>query len=199
MTQCDYPIMTTHHALDIAANRSAQKWTPRELLGRLLWDAVEGPFFRWTPRQIWWIRNAILRLFGARIGDNVHIHPSVRIAIPWNLDIGDDVAVGDRAILYSLGRIRIGARTCISQQAHICAGTHDATRSDMPLLKLPIEIGEGVWICADAFIGPAVHIGNYSIVGARAVVVKDVPDHSVVVGNPGRVIGSRKTIQSHDL
>ncbi|MEL6659125.1 MAG: hypothetical protein AAFR36_21865 [Bacteroidota bacterium] len=65
----------------------------------------------------------------------------------------------------------------------------------MPLQKLPITIGNDVWICADAFVGPSVSIGDKSIVGARSVVMKDVIPSVVAVGNPARVI--RKTDPSH--
>lgn len=132
-----------------------------------------------------------MRLFGAKVGKNVHIFPSVKIAIPWNLSIGDYSAVGDSAILYALGPITISERVTISQYAHLCAGTHDYTNSSMPLLKLPIVIGSDAWVCADAFIGPGVTAGARSIVGARAVAMKDIPDDVVVGGNPARPIKQR--------
>lgn len=178
-------------ALDIAANRAAQKWSRKELVGRALWELLSLPLFAWTPRPFWPWRRAVLRLFGARIGRDVHVYPSVRIAVPWNLYIGDASAVGDSAILYSLGPIHIGKRATVSQYAHICAGTHDHTQPDLPLQKSPITIGAGAWICADAFIGPGVAIGDLAIVGARAVVVRDVPARSIVAGNPARPIGER--------
>ena len=133
----------------------------------------------------------MLRLFGAQIGRNVHIYPSTIISIPWNIQVGDYAAIGDRAILYALGRSRIGARATISQGAHLCAGTHDWRDSRMPLIKPPIEIGADAWVCADAFIGPDVSIGRGAIVGARAVVTKNVAPGTIVAGNPAREIGRR--------
>jgi putative colanic acid biosynthesis acetyltransferase WcaF len=177
--------------IDIKGNRQETKWTQRELLFRALWELTRGPLFAWSPRPLWGWRRFVLRSFGARIGREVRIHPSVRIDIPWTLSIGDEAAVGDRAILYSLGMITIGARTTISQGAHLCAGTHDYHNSRMSLLKLPITIGEDVWICAEAFIGPSVVVDDCAIVGARAVVVKCVGKNSVVVGNPARKIRTR--------
>ncbi len=178
-------------ATDIRANRLAQKWTRKELLGRALWEILRTPFFAWVPRPLWGIRRQVLRLFGARIGGNVHIYPTVRIAIPWNLTIGDEAAIGDHAILYSLGPIAIGPRSTISQNAHLCAGSHDFRRADMLLLKPPIIIGANVWVCADAFVGPGVAIGDHAVVGARAVVMRDVAALDVVAGNPARTVGRR--------
>lgn len=180
-----------NRSIDVEANRRARKWSRREQLGRLLWGLVL-PFFRFSPRPFWGWRRLILRIFGARVGKFVHIYPSVHISIPWNLTLEDSSAVGDRAILYALGPIHIGARATVSQGAHLCAGTHDIKDPARPLLKPPITICQDAWICADAFVGPGVAIGQGAIVGARAVVMKDVPDDAIVVGNPARTIGSGK-------
>lgn len=183
---------------DISSNRNARKWTRRELAGRLLWDLLRGPLFAWTPRQVWILRRIVLRMFGAHIGSDVHIYPTVQIAIPWKLSIGAESAVGDRAILYSLGKIEIGSQTTISQGAHLCAGSHDYRFSDLPLTKPPIVVGNGAWVCADAFIGPDVTIGHGAIVGARAVVTKDVGAYQIVAGNPAKLISNRKGIMHED-
>ncbi|MBL8907751.1 MAG: colanic acid biosynthesis acetyltransferase WcaF [Rhizobiales bacterium] len=144
-----------------------------------------------SPRPFWAWRRFLLRLFGARIGRAVHVYPSVRIAIPWNLTVGDYSAMGDRAIVYSLGRISLGARVTVSQGAHLCAGTHDYRDPAMPLLKLPITIEDDAWICAEAFIGPGVRVHQKAIVGARCVAMKDVAAGEIVVGNPARLLRSR--------
>ncbi|OOY32605.1 acetyltransferase [Thioclava sp. F36-6] len=179
--------MSESYSIDVSANRKAEKWTKREKAGRVLWALVQ-PLFRLSPRPFWGLRRWLLRCFGARVGAEVHIHPSVRIIIPWNLILGAQCAVGDRAILYSLGPITIGARATVSQGAHLCAGTHDLAISNRPLLKLPISIGADAWIAADAFIGPDVTVGTGAVVGARAVVVKDVEEGWIVAGNPARLI-----------
>lgn len=128
------------------------------------------------------------RALGARIGAEVHIYPSARITMPWNLKIGEMAAVGDHAILYALGPISIGPRATVSQYAHLCAGTHDISRADRPLLKLPISICADAWVATEAFVGPGVSIGARAIVGARAVVTKDIASDHVVAGNPARTI-----------
>lgn len=177
--------------LDVIANRRMRKWTNLEILGRVMWEYLGAPAFALVPRPLWAVRRALLRIFGARVGCDVHIYPSVRIAIPWNLVIGERSAVGDRAIIYNLGMITIASAATISQGAHLCAGTHDYRQAEFPLVKAPISVGPGAWICADAFVGPTVTIGARAIVGARAVVTKDVADDAIVAGNPARVIGKR--------
>ena len=181
---------------DIDANRSARKWSHRELLGRVLWECFGAILFRYSPRQLWLFRRLVLRAFGARVGRRVHVNPSVKIAIPWNLRIDDDVAIGEGANLYSLGPIRIGRRATISQYAHLCAGSHDYRRATFDLLKPPIDIGADVWVCADAFIGPGISVGDRVIVAARAVVTKAVGEDLIVGGNPAQAIGRRDTVSA---
>jgi putative colanic acid biosynthesis acetyltransferase WcaF len=130
-------------------------------------------------------------MFGAEVGRHVHVYPSVRVFAPWALRIGDYSAIGDEAILYNLGPIHIGCSVTVSQRAHLCAGTHDYSRADLPLLKPSIIVDDQVWICADAFVGPGVRVGHGAVVGACTVVIRDVPAWTVVVGNPAREIKKR--------
>ncbi|SMX29584.1 Galactoside O-acetyltransferase [Pelagimonas phthalicica] len=176
---------------DVTANRASRKWTRRELAERVLWSVLGHPIFRLSPRPLWGLRNGLLRLFGAKIGQQVRLHPTVKITIPRHLTIADGVGIGDGAILYALGQITIGTNATISQGAHLCAGTHDFRDPTMPLLKLPITIGDGAWICAEAFVGPNVTIGAMSVVGARCVAMKDVPPNAIMAGNPARQVGTR--------
>ncbi len=172
--------------LDVALNRAEVKWTRKELAGRVLWGLCQ-PFFRWSPRPLWGWRRLILRIFGAEVGAGAHVYPSVKIAIPWNLRIAEGTAVGDHAILYSLGEIRLDERATVSQYAHLCAGTHALGQPQRPLVKATVRVGADAWVCADSFIGPGVEVGACAVVGARAVVVRDVPPGALAVGNPARL------------
>jgi len=177
--------------LDIEANRRAAKYTRSLNMVRVLWFFGSW-LVRFSPRPSFAWRRWVLRCFGATIGAHVHIYPSTRIYFPWNLTIGDWSSVGEWALVYNLGPITIGERATISHRAHLCAGTHDYTLPDMPLLKPPIRIEDQAWVCADAFVGPGVTVGEGAIVGARAVVVKDVEPWTIVAGNPARFVKSRK-------
>jgi putative colanic acid biosynthesis acetyltransferase WcaF len=175
---------------DIAANRRATKYGAGELWRRVLWG-VGKLAFRFSPRPCFGWRRFVLRCFGARIGREVHVYNSARIYFPWNLTVGDWSAIGEDAFLYNLGHITLGQRVTVSQRAHLCAGTHDYNDPIMPLLKPPITIGDQAWICADAFVGPGITVGQGAVVGARAVVIKNVEPWSVVAGNPARQIKKR--------
>ncbi len=126
----------------------------------------------------------VIAVVGASVGKGVHISPSAKIFIPWNLTIGDHSSIGFESLIYNLGPITIGQRVTISQRAHLCGGSHDCRDATMPLLKLPITIGDDAWVCADAFVGPSVTVGEGAVVGARAAVFKDVAPWTIVGGNP---------------
>lgn len=150
-----------------------------------------GPVFRFSPRSCFEWRCFLLRCLGAKIGRDVHIYSSATIYYPWELEVADESAIGEQAYIYNLGRVTIGPRATISHRAHLCAGTHDYTEADFPLMRPPIVIGEQAWICADAFVGPGVTVGEGAIVGAGAVVMRDVEPWAIVAGNPARVINRR--------
>ncbi len=164
------------------------EYTIVEYVKRGCWGVVSRTLWPLCFHRLYYLRPLILRAFGARIALLNNIFGTVRIACPWNLTMGPRCTLGPNVNVYNLGHVSVGEDTVISQNAHICAGTHDITLSHRPLVKAPISIGDRVWICADAFIGPGVTIGDGAIVGARAVVVRDVPPNVVVVGNPARVI-----------
>jgi putative colanic acid biosynthesis acetyltransferase WcaF len=178
-------------SLDISANRNSDKYTATENLRRVFWSMLY-PFFRFSPRICFRWRAFLLRLFGAKIGKNVNIYNTAVIYLPWNLEIGEWSAIGECAYIYNLGKITIGRQVTISQRAHLCAGTHDFTKRDMPLIKPPIFIGDQAWVCADAFVGPNVTVGMGAVIGARAVVTEDTSGWAIVAGNPARTIGKRE-------
>lgn len=184
--------------IDVKANRHARKYSSKEMFVRCLW-MVGSVVFRMTPRPFFGLRRNLLTVFGASVAANVHIYPSARIYFPWNLTIGKDSSIGEEARIYNLGKIVIGNRVTISQHAHLCGGSHDFRDPTMPLLKLPIMIGDDAWVCADAFVGPGIIIGRGAVVGARAVVTKDVPDWTIVAGNPARTIRPRTLENDDDL
>jgi len=177
-------------ALDIAANRRAKKYTPGELFRRALW-AGGRLAFRFSPRPCFGWRRFILRCFGAKIGAHVNTYPSTWIYFPWNLTAGDWCALGEETFIYNLGPVTLGEKVTISHRAQLCAGTHDYTRPDLPLLKPPIIIENQAWVCADAFIGPGVTVGEGAIIGARAVAMKNVAPWTIVAGNPAKPIRQR--------
>lgn len=171
--------------------RAVSAYSTREKIGRVLWNYLGQPAMRCTFHNWYAIRRAILRLFKCNIAPDARVWPTVRIEQPWNLTLGPNSSIADRAIIYCLGRITIGANCSISQYAHLCAGTHDHTRADLPLLRPPITIENEVWVAADAFIGPNVTIREGCVIGARSTVFKDTKPWTIYAGNPAQPLKAR--------
>jgi len=177
--------------LDVSLNRAGPNYSKQELVNRVLWMVGEW-LFRLSPRPCFGWRRSVLRCFGANLGAHVNFYSSTRVYLPWNLSVADWSAIGEGVLIYNLGVVTIGSKVTISHGAHLCAGTHDYASPNFTLLKPPIFVQDQVWICADAFIGPGVTIGQGAIVGARAVVTKDVAPWEIVAGNPAKRIGARR-------
>jgi putative colanic acid biosynthesis acetyltransferase WcaF len=161
-------------------------------LARLAWGLVWTLLGRWTPRPLHAWRALLLRSFGARLGRNCHVYPSAIVWAPWNLVMEDEACLGSEVRCYSMARITIGRRAVVSQGVHLCAGTHDFEDPSFQLMAFPIEIGAQSWICAEAFVGPGVRVGEGAVVGARAVAVRNIEPWTVNGGNPCRVLRKRK-------
>jgi putative colanic acid biosynthesis acetyltransferase WcaF len=163
----------------------------REVLLRTLWACVQATLFRWSPRPLHGFRAWLLRLFGAAIEGPVVIFPTAKVTFPWKLTLAPRSMVGPRVILYNLAPIRLEYGANLSQHTHLCAGSHDFTRWSMPLVTGPIVIGRNAWLGADVFVGPGVTVGELSVVGARSVVVQDLPAGKICVGSPCRPVRDR--------
>ena len=160
----------------------------REILRRWLWALVQATIFRWSPRPMHGFRTRLLRLFGANISEPSHVvvFPTAKVSYPWRLTLAPRSMVGPHVTLYNLGPITLQRGANLSQNCHLCAGTHDYNRWSMPLVTAPIIIGENAWLGADVFVGPGVTVGELCVVGARSVVVKNLPPRTVCAGSPCR-------------
>lgn len=161
---------------------------------RIIWNVSWFIFFRLTPTPFHSWRAFLLRCFGARIGSRTHIYPGAKIWAPWNLEIADEAGVANGVILYSQGKITIGKRAVISQGSHLCAGTHDFDKPGFPLVTKPITVGVNAWLAAEVFVHPGVTIGEGCVVGARSVVVENLPEWTICSGFPATVLKQRNRI-----
>lgn len=133
-----------------------------------------------------------MRIFGAKIGKGSKVHASAVIWAPWNLEIGQRTVIGPEAECYNPDKIILGNKVSISQHAYLCTASHDISHREHSLITQPIRIEDHSWIAAGAFVSLGVKVGEGAVVGARAVVVKDVEPWTVVAGNPSRFIKRRE-------
>lgn len=164
-----------------------------EMIRRWVWLLVQKTIFRWSPRPFHGFRALLLRVFGADIPapGQVVVFPTVQVMFPWRLALAPRAMLGPHVKVYNPGPIRLEFGANVSQHSHLCSATHDYRRWEMPLVTLPITIGRNAWLGADVFVGPGVTVGELSVIGARSVVVKDVPPRTVAAGNPCRPIKAR--------
>ena len=107
-----------------------------------LWWLVQDTIFAWSPQFLYAWRRFLLRLFGASIGLDVLIRPTVRVTFPWKLSVGDYSWIGDHVELYTLGEINIGAHCVISQRSYLCTGSHDYSKPGFDIFARPIHIAD---------------------------------------------------------
>lgn len=155
------------------------------------WQVVRALFFDTAVPWPYAIKRWWLRRFGAKIGKRVVLRTRLFIAYPWHLDIGDHCWVGDGCQLLSIARITMEPQSALAHEVYLAAGGHDIRSRTMAPKNEPIHISSGCWIASRAFIGPGVTLGENVVVGAAAVVIKDVEPNVIVGGNPAKVIRER--------
>lgn len=183
---------------DFRSLRYRSDFTAAAKLRRFAWEVVWLLAFRPTPRWAlhgW--RRQLLRWFGAEIGAGCRIAPSCRVWAPWNLAMGEFSALGDGVDCYSMGSITLGSKVAVSQRTFLCAGSHDIRSLSRPLITGPIVVEDHVWIAAECFVHPDVVIREGAVIGARSVVLKEMPAWSICAGNPCRKIKDRVVKERH--
>ena len=147
-------------------------WTMRARLLLAMWGIVYWTMFRPTPKPLFRWRAWLLSLFGCQVTGRPFVAASAVIKMPWNLILDDRACLGAHAEVYNLGKVTLGARSTIAQQAYLCGGTHDFSDPSRPLVVAEITVGEDAFIGARAFIGPGIIIGEGAVVGAASAVFR---------------------------
>jgi putative colanic acid biosynthesis acetyltransferase WcaF len=160
-------------------------------LARACWNLAWLLLYRPSPRFCSAWRRALLRLFGAVVEEGAQPSPRCRIWAPWNLTMQKYSCLANDVDCYCVAPVKLGAHVTVSQYAFLCTASHDYEDPDFRLITKAIEIGDYAWIGARAFIGPGVTVGEGAVVGATASVYHDIPEWTVVGGNPATVIKKR--------
>ncbi len=135
-------------------------------------------------------RTILEQLFG-HIGDNSIIEPPFYCVYGQNIHLGDHVFLNVLCTILDCNQVSIGNHVMIGPAVQIYTSAHELraeTRNQGLEVAKPIVIEDNVWIGGGAILLPGVRVGQNSVVGAGAVVSRNVPTNTVVVGNPARVI-----------
>jgi putative colanic acid biosynthesis acetyltransferase WcaF len=170
--------------VDLTAYDNARYEPGRGYFVRALWFLAGSPLVRSRVNPFSNLKAAILRLFGARIGNQVVLKPGLHVKYPWRLRVGDNCWIGEDAWLDNLGNITLADHVCISQGAYLCTGNHSWTDPAFRLIVKDIHLLGGSWVGARAVICPGVTLGAGAVASAGSVVTRDIPDFQVHAGNP---------------
>ena len=152
---------------------------------------------RWNPRgTLFFWRSFLLRLFGSQIIGNVNVYPSAKIWDPRNLTMYNGSCIDNGVLIYNVAMISIGERSIISRDAKLCTASHDYNKDSFDLKTKPISIMNDAWICMDAFVAPGVTVGSFGVALARSVILSDILNYEVFLGNPAKCVRKRKEIDS---
>ena len=123
----------------------------------------------------------------AKCGDNCRFFKGISVTYGHNIEVGDNVVIHDDVHLDDRGKLTIGDRASISDGVHLYSHDHDLV-DQTEVRNYHTIIGDDARVTYDAMVRAGCRVGENSVVGARAVVQGDVPDHHVVVGTPARSI-----------
>lgn len=138
--------------------------------------------------RVFWAKKIL-----AKCGKNVNIEKFAMFSP--EVSVGDNSGIGIKCELY--GPVTIGNDVMIGPEVVVYTSGHRFDSLDVPMRlqgftdKRPVEIGNDVWIGRRAIIMPGVKIGDGCVIGAGAVVTKDIPPYSVAGGVPAKVVKSR--------
>jgi putative colanic acid biosynthesis acetyltransferase WcaF len=164
----------------------------RDRLRRLNWNLCWAVFYKMSPRPLHSWRAFLLRLFGAKMGANCHFYPGSKVWAPWNLICADQVTAGDGVEIYNPAPVTLGSHAILSQEAYVCAATHDYDDPAFPLIAYAMNIGAYAWICARASVAPGVNVGEGAVLGLGSVATRTLEPWTVYAGVPAVKVKERK-------
>lgn len=137
-------------------------------------------------------RQCILRSLGARLESPIFITRCKINGKRSHLHVRENTFLG-RATLHLHNDVSIGKNVVVNDGAVLLTASHDVEDEDFAPTSSAIVLADHAWIATGAVILPGVTIGVGAVVGAFAVVSRSVPDFAIVVGNPARLIGRKRS------
>ncbi len=136
---------------------------------------------------------------GIRIGNDVFIGKGTLFSmLEGSIEIDDGTSIGTYCRIGAMTNTRIGKKALLAAYVYIVGADHESSRTDIPVIDQPnyskggAEISDGVWLGTKVTVMDGVTIGRDSIVGAHSLVNSDIPEFSIALGIPAKVIKNRK-------
>ncbi|WP_218846917.1 WcaF family extracellular polysaccharide biosynthesis acetyltransferase [Winogradskyella forsetii] len=170
-------------------------YNPGSKFKRLLWYVISLLFFEGGWNISSGLKIALLRIFGAKIGQGVVIKPRISIKYPWKLQIGNHCWIGENVWIDNLDEVTIENHVCISQGALLICGNHNYKKSSFDLFVAPIALKEGSWVGAKSMVSPGVTLNSHAVLSLGSVATMDLEAYSIYSGNPATRVKTRKIEQ----
>ena len=139
-------------------------------------------------------RYILLRTLLKKAGENIAVFDGVYLFAPAKMTIGNHVSIHEMCYIDASGGLTIGNEVAIAHNVTIMTTSHDYEQvgyiKDAQCCMASVEIGNDVWIGAGVRVLAGVHIGNHVVIGAGSVVNRSIPENSLAVGVPAKVIRS---------
>lgn len=166
-------------------------YKPGSKLKIIVWYFVNIAFMRNPLFPFSSLKVFLLKMFGASIGRNVLIKPSVSVKYPWKLKIDDNVWIGEHVWIDNLAEVIIENDVCVSQGALLLCGNHNFKKSTFDLIVGEIHLEEGVWIGAKSIVCGGVKCKSHSILSVNSVASKNLDAFTIYRGNPAIEVAKR--------
>jgi putative colanic acid biosynthesis acetyltransferase WcaF len=159
-------------------------------VANITWYFASAMFFK-SAFPLNSVKVLLLKMFRARIGDNVVIKPHINIKYPWCLSIGNNVWIGEQVWIDNLADISIEDNVCISQGAMLLCGNHNYKKTSFDLITGNITLKKGSWIGAKAVVCPGVIVGSHAVLTVGSIATKNLNDYTIYQGNPAQAVKER--------
>jgi len=169
---------------DLSAYNNSPYHPGGTMLKRVVWHYINAIVFKSSMFPVYGFKNALLRLFGAKVGTGVAIKPCVNIKYPWLLTIKNNVWIGEEVWIDNLVTVTIGNNVCLSQGALLLTGSHNYKKQTFNLITGIIVLEDGVWIGAKAIVNQGITVGSHAVLTSGSVATKSLEPFSVYQGNP---------------
>ena len=136
-------------------------------------------------------KKEIIKSLLGKTGDNFQIEPSFFCDYGYNVEIGENFYSNHNLVILDCTKVTFGKNTFIGPNCGFYTAEHPLdcqARNKGQEFAKPISIGDNVWFGGNVVVIGGVTIGNNVVIGAGSIVTKDIPDNSIAVGNPCRVI-----------
>ncbi|MCP9769937.1 colanic acid biosynthesis acetyltransferase WcaF [Lacihabitans sp. LS3-19] len=169
-------------------------YKPGSIFKRFTWHVISSIFINSNLPVPIKIKIFILRLFGAEVGHNVTIKPSVNIKYPWFLKIKDNVWIGEKVWIDNFVEVVLHENVCISQNALLLTGNHNYKSELFDLMPGKIILEKGAWIGAKSVVCPGVKVKSHAILTVGSVATKDLDEYKIYQGNPAIFVRNREIL-----